>query len=571
MRPQLRSAPFRNLAARLVPPFAEFERVCFNIGVGLGDAVPGLNELAQTFGAVADLLEGPQMSAAARDLSVIAQDLARTAAQVEHEGRALQDLVKLNDDIGPQVGALQAFVRTVAALVFTLKIESAQLPAQSGEMTAFAKTLQGLAEQARDSLDAYHATQTRLDATLRASAAAQAEFQGRHQQALAAIAADMLGGLEALAERRTRTLASLHEIGGLSREIGERTGACVVALQIGDSTRQRVEHAAAGLELAADALDGVAGFAADGERAAARAAHLQTLQLAQTRLDFERETQTIGQSLVALSTQAQQLEDRGRRLFGAQQSDDGSFLEALARQLSAAHMLVEEGLKAREGVDAAKDAVAVTMAELETRTANLVETAADVTMIGTNASLRSSRLGDAGKGITLVAAELRGFGREIRVAVSQLADALSRIVAFVDQFARAQRELDAERMARLAQRMQAAIEIFGGGGARMSEALRRLGEVAAGAREKLDRSGGTLAASGGVGPELAQGELEIAGLVGGLGGAGPLSRDIDEWLDERLRPAYSMADERRIHDAFTGIAHAPEPEPVEAAADAFML
>jgi hypothetical protein len=571
LAPPKRGEPFRDLATRLVPPFAEFEKVCFGVGVRLGDAVPGLNELAQTFGAVADLLEGPQMSAAARDLSVIAQDLARTATLVEHEGRALQELVTLNEGIGPQVQALQAFVRTVAALVFTLKIESAILPAQSGEMIAFAKTLQGLAEQARDSLDAYHSTQMRLDATLRASAAAQAEFQGRHQQALAAIAADMLGGLEALAERRARTLASLLEIGGLSREIGARTGECVVSLQIGDCTRQRVEHAAVGLELAADALDGAAGFAASGERLAARAAHLQTLQLAQARRDFERETETIAQSLAALSAQAQTLEDRGRRLFGAQESGDGSFLEALAKQLSAARLLVEEGLKAREGVDAAKDAAAATMAELETRTANLVETAADVTMIGTNASLRSSRLGDAGKGITLVAAELRGFGREIRVAVSQLATALSRIVAFVDQFARAQRELDAERIAALVQRMQAAIEVFGGGGARMSEALRRLSEVAAGAREKLDRAGEALAAQSGVGPELAQGELEVASLVGALGGPGPASLDIDLWLDERLRPAYSMADERRVHDAFTGIAHAPEPERVEAAADAFML
>lgn len=569
--PQQPSAPVRDLAARLVPPFAEFEKVCLDVGVRLGDAVPGLNELAQSFGAVAELLEGPAMSTAARDLSAIAQDLTRTAALVEQEGRALQQLVGLNEDIGPQVHALQALVRTVAALVFTLKIESAQLPAQSGEMLAFAKTLQGLAEHARDSLDAYGATQLRLDATLRASAATQAEFQGRHQQALAAIAAEMQGGLEALAERRARTLASLHEIGGLSRDIGDRTGQCVVSLQIGDSTRQRVEHAAVGLELAADALDSVAGFAGGGERLAARAAHLQTLQLAGARLDFESEAETIAQSLAALGGQAHDLEARGQRLFGAEESGEGSFLEALARQLAQARVLVDEGLKAREGVDAAKDAAAATMAELETRTANLVEIAVDVTMIGTNASLRSARLGDAGKGITLVAAELRGFGREIRVAVSQLAAALARIVAFVDEFARAQRELDAERMAALARRMQAAIEVFGGGGARMSEALRRLGEVAAGARGKLERAAEALAASREVGPQLAEAEIAVAGVVDGLGGAGPASAEIDQWLDGRLRSTYSMASERRIHDTFTGIAHPPEPEPVEAVADAFML
>jgi hypothetical protein len=570
-QPQMPTAPIRNLAARLVPPFIEFEKVCLDVGLRLGEAVPGLNELAQSFGALAELLEGPAMSAAARDLSAIAEDLNRTAALVEQEGRALQELVRLNEEIGPQVHALQAFVRTVAALVFTLKIESAQLPAQSGEMIAFAKTLQGLAEHARDSLDAYGATQLRLDATLRVSAAAQAEFQSRHQQALSAIAAEMLGGLDALAERRARTLASLQDIGALSRDIGERTGQCVVSLQIGDSTRQRVEHAAGGLELAADALEGAAGFAGGSERLAARAAHLQALQLAGARLDYESGAETIAQSLAALREQARDLEERGHRLFGTEEAGAGSFLEALARQLSEARVLVDAGLKAREGVDAAKDAAATTMAELETRTAHLVEIAVDVTMIGTNASLRSARLGDAGKGITLVAAELRGFGREIRVAVSQLAAALQRIVAFVDAFARAQRELDAERMAALTRRMQAAIEVFGGGGARMSEALRRLGEVAAGARDKLERAGETLAAHRSVGPELAEAERAVAGMVDGLGGAGAASNEIDPFLDERLRPAYSMASERRIHDMFTGIAHPPEPEPLEVAADAFML
>ncbi len=228
------SAAVRSQARRLVPPFAAFEKICFDVGVRLGDAVPGLSEVSQTFGAVADLLQGPAMTAAARDLMAIAQDLSRTAALVEHEGRALQEFVRLNEDIGPQVQNLQALVRTVAALVFTLKIESAQLPAQSEEMIAFAKTLQGLAEHARDLLDAYHATQTRLDATLRASAATQTEFQGRHQQALASIAAEIRSGLDALAERRARTLASAQEIGALSRDVGDRTGECVVGLQIGD-------------------------------------------------------------------------------------------------------------------------------------------------------------------------------------------------------------------------------------------------------------------------------------------------------------------------------------------------
>ncbi len=303
----------------------------------------------------------------------------------------------------------------------------------------------------------------------------------------------------------------------------------------------------------------MAGFAGSGAPLAARAAQLQALQLEEARLDFERETAKIAGSLAALGGEARELESRGLRLFGADEGGEGSFLEALARQLAAARALVNEGLKARAGVDAAKDAVAVTMAELRSRTASLVELAADVTMIGTNASLRSARLGDAGKGITLVAAELRGFGRQIRSAVSQLAASLGRVAAFVDQFSQAQQELEAERLSLLVQRMQAAIEVFGGGGARMSEALRRLGEEAANAREKLERAAEALEGCGDAAPELADAARTIAGFVGELGGAGPARPEIDRLLDERLRPAYSMASERRVHDAFTGLRLPPSP------------
>jgi hypothetical protein len=560
------AAAIRAKAETLVSPFAAFENSCFSAGMRLGEAVPGLSRLSESFASVASLLQGPAMTAASRDLETIARDLAVTEEKVNDEHRGLDELMRLSKDVGPQVESLQTLVRTVAALVFTLKIESAQLPAYSDEMIAFARTLQELAENARASLDDFHATQTRLDATLRSAATAQAQFERGHKGVLSRASAEILNGLGAVAERRTRAAAALAQVGGLSQAIGERIGACVVGLQIGDSTRQRVEKVASAINFAADSLN------RDLTDTAARTLALQRRQIEATRSDFSGETEKIAASFAALDVDASDLGDRSRRLFGRGEEADGSFLEAIGRQLALARACVEDGLKARARVDEAKSAFAVEMSELRSRTASLTVIAADVGMIGTNASLRSTRLGEAGRGVTVIAAELRDFGREIRATIVELSKGIEQVVAFVDRFSAAQRELDVARLTALGQRMAAAVDIFGDCGRRMSEALGALGGEADRAREALDPAARALSGHGALGLELDAVAEMIGGFAQELGGGGFAAAAIDRVLDEKLRPTYSMAAQRRVHDHFVGREFvAAEEEAPAGASDAFML
>ena len=79
--------------------------------------------------------------------------------------------------------------------------------------------------------------------------------------------------------------------------------------------------------------------------------------------------------------------------------------------------------------------VSATMADLDHRTANLSEIIIDVTMIGTNALLKSSRLGDRGKGLSVIAQELRSYAAKIVEGVEELPAALREVSAFVERFA----------------------------------------------------------------------------------------------------------------------------------------
>jgi hypothetical protein len=175
--------------------------------------------------------------------------------------------------------------------------------------------------------------------------------------------------------------------------------------------------------------------------------------------------------------------------------------------------------------------------------------------------------------VTLIAAELRGFGRQIRGAVEQLPPALARVVAFVDRFAVAQAELDALGLARLDERMRAAIDIFDRSGQEMTEALAKLGEQVANTHERLGLANRSLGRQSEAAPKLDEAATAIAAVVASLGGGGETTAEIDKFLDDTMAPSYSMAAQRRSHAAMTGAklggdtsaASAPEE------ADVFML
>jgi len=559
-------------ARSLHTTFPRLERACLDVGAGLGEAMPGLAELAALFDGLTQSLNGDELAAACSALQEIADEVTHAAHELSEESLALANLVELNRSIGGQLAPLLSANRTISAFVFNMKIEAAPLNQSGEDLAAFAEGLQDLSERTRRALEEYRATYKKLDDLLRSSCEAQTAFQRSHEPALAATSAEIAESLSDVADLRRRTLEMLQDIGAQSREVGERIGQCVLALQIGDSTRQRAEHAHASLGVAADRLD----EADEPEAAAAfvaRLCRLQELQLEAALAEFTREMALISASIAGLSQQTGDLAQRGRSLFSASDKGHGSFLDVLAHKLAAARAILRECREARSAVDAAAAAVATTMADLQERTARLSEMVVDVTIIGTNARLKSARLGERGKGIGVIAQELRLYSDRIVNGIKELPPALERVVTFAQRFGDAGRSLDSGKLGEIDARMSVAIEAFGSAGKQMSVALERLHKDADGVLGVLGGAASTLAEQGDVGAALETAAAGIGSVAARLGHAESRSRQVDAELDE-LRSAYTMQSERAIHDRFTGYGDAAAPQrraPAEDFALAAML
>jgi hypothetical protein len=260
-------------------------------------------------------------------------------------------------------------------------------------------------------------------------------FQRKHQPNLQSIAAEITESLGIVNVRRKEIAVVLADIARGSQHVGMQIGQGVMALQIGDSTRQRIEHVHQALHLAADAL----------------------------------ETPPTGVRWANLDV-SQPL---------------NSFLEQLEKKLKAARDIIDDCRSARAIVDQATNAVVTTMADLNERTAGLSEIVIDMTIIGTNAILKSSRLGQRGKGLNVIAQELRDYASRVVQGIKGLPAALQEVISFVESFSEAGSAHNASHLTALGERMTAAIGSFELSGARMSSALTRLDEEAEGACSNL--------------------------------------------------------------------------------------
>jgi hypothetical protein len=576
----------RETADAISRTFAPCERTCLDVGARLGDAIPGLSELAGLFEMLAQSLESEQFRVAGLDLQTVARQIEAMANELTGESKALADLVALNGAIDGQISKLLESSRTITVLVFNVKIEAASLSDAGEDMRSFVEGLHQLAQRAQQALNEYQLTHSKLYDLLHTSSDAQKSFQESHQGRLLSIAAEIAASVAAVADRRREIAGPLLEIGAQSQRVGAQIGQCVVALQVGDSTRQRIEHVHSALNLAGHGLDGGAtdeiwadfGEAAPAEArnsVAAAICRLQSRQLEASLHDFTDEVDTISASLQGLLADAGELAKRGRALFGSGGGGGDSFLENLEHRLEAARAIVDECRRARAIVDRAAAAVGATMADLEQRTARLSEIIIDVTMIGTNALLKSSRLGDRGKGLSVIAQELRNYAGKIVEGIEELPAALREVTAFVERFSEAGRARGADHLIALDERMLNAIGAFRANGKTMTDALTRLGQETVAIRSMLGDAAARLAANrDDISTSLRTAVCDIDELAAGIPEAGDWPNGCGEFLDRQLRGAYTMASERQVHDAFVSESdsdelfdHADASEPPAASAE----
>jgi len=544
-------------AEQISATFSKCESTCLDVGMRLGDAIPGLIAVSEVFETLSQSLESDNFRAANEDLQSVASDISAIGEALTGESEGFVSLVRLNKKISARIESVASNIRTIMALVFNVKIEAASLTAASdNNMMDFAQGLQILAVNAQHAIDQYQLTHSKLYELLKATASSQLSFQNSHQQRLISSALEISASLQVILQHRHEIALASADIKVQSQQIGLHIGQGVVALQVGDSTRQRIEHVHRALCLAADLLNSTASVSIDdrydkneAEIIAYAISKLQSAQLNAALTDFDLEMDKIATLLGQLAHDSESLALRGSTLSGGDQNGKDSFLEKLEKKLEAVNGLVQESYDARIVVDQAATAVRASISNMDTQTARLSEIVVDMTMLGMNAVLKSTRLGQSGKGLNVIALELRNYALQVVSGIKELKPAIDEVMKIVRQFSDAGQTQKAEQMMQIKDRMASAIETFRSSGKNMLEASTKLEKEADDAGKMLHQAVAQLESRHEIRETLLRAVSSIDEFVATIdSGDRPNERSV-AYIDDMLFETYTMECEREVHDA----------------------
>jgi hypothetical protein len=559
------------LIAALAAPRQEIETAFLAVGQELADASALLDRIVAAFEALPRDLDGTEMQEAGARLARFTGHAHEIAAAFARERGDVQKLLAAVNAATHPVEDLHRSVRLMGILSVNARIVAAGLTDAADQFDVFTTDIADLSKSATAAVVAFADGHARLAGAVQRAAGQFSGFEAAHRERLAGLAANLDQGLAAVAERQRLSAGRSAETARVSQEMAMRIASAVMALQVGDSTRQRVQHSEEALAhlvgwLAGEASQGLAVAAEDRPALAATVISLQQAQLRGTIEAFGHETREAEHALVELATDASAAITECRRLYD--EKSGGTPIALLGTQMREAALLLRDCASERDQLDALATAVGDMVEVLLGHVEAVQEIEANMRLVGLNAAVKCAQLGPRGAALSVIAAQLRELTGELvpaaRAAVTQLDAAVGIARAFTagstGRLAAEVGELEAEATAALG--LLEAVD------RRLGEALATLDRDGAEAEALLAAASHGLSRHASLAEALADVEFDLARLAPAA--AETVPSILPEVL-KALRRGYSMEAERRIHD---GIAAAlapamehPDGEADSAAAD----
>lgn len=368
----------------------------------VGAQIAALDQLAQA-------LDGGAVDAAVANLSEAASELNGLAAVRRDERGAVQGLTDAARHLYGHIEAMQQTLRYLRVFAINIKVTAGGLPGASELFDDFSREVLSAIEEGRSQLMEFARELEQLTRGVASATAHETELERRCAQLLPAVPRQLTADAGSLAQHHKQVAALAAEIGQVARSLQSKVGGALAGLQIGDTTRQRVEHVETALGMIARAE--AQGTLQAGEAAIAHA--MLSAQLEDAATSFDRDVERLSQHLAGVAADAQLvLQMRGTARGGGREDNTG-ILARLEASLGDAISLIAD----LEGAEAAaKDvlgAAQATATGLARRIDSIRGIKTSINQMALNAHLKCTRLGEAGRPLSVIAIELRVSAEEL--------------------------------------------------------------------------------------------------------------------------------------------------------------
>ncbi|KQV62374.1 MULTISPECIES: hypothetical protein [unclassified Caulobacter] len=563
------------IAARLESARQVVEGRFLEAGDVLSRAVEGVGALIAGLDSMRGNLDADTVTSTTADLARAAESLKSLPDSLDERRGRVAELVKFGDRLGACIEEMRQHLAYLRVFAINIKITSGGIAAAGPEFAIFAQEIYDCIEMGRTQLDAFNAELMGLDHTLRGALS--------HEQALArdcvallpAVPDALRASATAIAAHHAKIVEVAMSVATLARDVQKKVGGGLAALQIGDITRQRIEHVQAGLRFLDESRE-IAGLP-DAPRARAQAFvhRLLGAQLTATAEDFHREVSRIGHNVIGMAADAAELLRLRDLASGQTDGAETNFLRDLEGNVGQALELVGDMTAGEQAAENVSRSAAVSARELTERIAGIQNIRADVQMMALNTTLKCSRIGETGKPLGVIAIELRQHAIHLEKSAGLTTSALEGLFNAAEALGQREAGQDTEdgKAAAAATVLSGAVARIHKAGDGVETALTAVARQGADVVDMLRRAAARFDFHKQIGSVLDTAANDLLDMAGdGDIRTDDISGALRPLVD-RLAKQYTMAHEREVHRALTeglGSASAQTAE-VETVADDDLL
>ncbi|USQ96543.1 hypothetical protein [Caulobacter sp. RL271] len=526
----------------------------------LSRAVEGVGALIAGLDSMRGNLDADTVTTTAADLARAAESLKSLPDSLGQRRERVAELVKFGDRLGACIEEMRQHLAYLRVFAINIKITSGGIAAAGPEFAIFAQEIYDCIEMGRTQLDAFAGELAGLDHTLRGALVHEQELARDCVALLPAVPDALTASASAIAAHHARIVEVALSVATLARDVQKKVGSGLAALQIGDITRQRIEHVQAGLRYLDESAE-VAGLDAEPRaRAHAFMHRLLGAQLTATAEDFHREVSRIGQNVIGMAADAAELLRLRDLASGQTEGAETNFLRDLEGNVGQALELVGDMTAGEQAAEDVSRSAAVSARDLSERIAGIQNIRADVQMMALNTTLKCSRIGETGKPLGVIAIELRQHAIHLEKSAGLTTSALEGLFNAAESLGQREAVQDAEdgKAAAAANVLSDAVTRIGKAGDGVEHALAAVARQGAEVVDMLRRASQRFDFHKQIGSVLD----ETAAQLQGMAGDGDIATDdiaaaLRPTVD-RLAKQYTMAQEREVHRALTeGLGEGP--------------
>jgi len=371
-----------------------------------------LNHLLNSLESVTAALDNGESSDTGADLRVTVENLTALPVTEENRQQALVSLAQTGRELRKHVSDMQETMRYLRTFAVTVKITGAGL----AEFSGFAQEILERIYSGTDEVNRFATHLDSLDKEVKLAASFGASVSKGYADTVPAVAAALRDDAAKIAEHRKHLGVVAREVGAIARGVQSKVASTLSALQIGDITRQRIEHVQATLSLLEEFFAGEEGAKLDAgarKRLQNVIHHLTAAQMSDMCANFQRDSENVVKTIASFDHDMREILKLRDQMSGESGEAGGNFMRALESSVSAAHEIVKQVDTTSRQADQVSQSTIGTAAKLSEAIANIRAVKTDIHYMALNTNLRCSRLGEEGRSINVVTAELRIFAGKL--------------------------------------------------------------------------------------------------------------------------------------------------------------